>query len=587
MVRKWIERIFSPARQSEKSSPTLQHNAVRSSLTEKDQGDAFMRGGDFTAAADCYRRALELNPNNAKAHNNLGFVQKELGQLTDAERCFTFALSIDPTIADAHYGLGVVCQSAGQFEAALKHFFQALELASDFESAYLDACLLLILQGRTVEATQLMQNGIRQNPTYANLHFYLANIYNELEQLDLAIASFRQALSIQPDHAQALGNLGIVLLKKRDAKAAIEAFQMALALDRNYVDAHNNLGNALLQFNRFDEAMASYRNGLEIDPGSERLIYNRGLLSLLLGDFESGWEDYEYRWYQTEQTARRDFHQPLWQNDAEISGRKILLHAEQGIGDALQFCRYVERVVALGAIVYLEVHPQIKSLLQLMPGVAAVVAMGEALPDFDYHCPFASLPLAFHTSLATIPAKIPYLNAPIERVQHWENYFHGYRFPRIGIVWSGGTMLKNDHNRSMKLEAFSQVVKNGEYRFFSLQKDVRAVDAPQLEKLPELNHLGPQLTDFVETAAAIANLDLVISVDTSVAHLAGALGKPVWILLPFSPDFRWLLDRADSPWYPSARLFRQSSIGDWNGVMQELQVALNVQSGKFSLKTLT
>jgi tetratricopeptide (TPR) repeat protein len=584
-MRKWIRQFFSSTVKTE--NPPLSTAApdtviasqvmVDTSIEEKARGDQYLHSGDLAAAAQSYLRAIEINSNNAKAHSNLGFVRREQGQSQDAERCFNRALAIDPAIADTHYMLGGICQADGRLDAALTHFCRALDIAPDFENAYLDACNLLVQRGQLEEARQLIVDGVRKNPSYANLHFYLGNLHHELKQLDLSIACFRQALSIQPDHSQVLGNLGIVLLKQDETEAAITAFQRAVALDPNYLDAYNNMGNALLRCNRFDEAMACYEKGLAINPRSERLRYNKGLLSLLLGDFESGWQGYEYRWYQTEQTPCPIFAQPLWLNDANIEGKRIFLHAEQGIGDALQFVRYVEKVISLGAIVFLEVHPPLKSLLERLPGVAGVWSMGEVQPEFDFHCPLASLPLAFKTSLESMPANTPYLNAPIARVKHWESYFHDYPFPRIGVVWSGGTFLKNDHNRSIKLETFSKLARHGSRRFFSLQKEVRAIDAPLLEDLSNITHLGPQLSDFSETAALVSNLDLIISVDTSVAHLAGALGKPVWILLPFSPDFRWLLNRDDSPWYPTARLFRQPSIGDWDSVLHDVQRALEAQ----------
>ena len=341
-----------------------------------------------------------------------------------------------------------------------------------------------------------------------------------------------------------------------------------MALDPQYLDAHTNLGNALLKQNRFDDAMTCYDTGLAIDRTSGRLRYNKGLLSLLLGDFASGWQDYEYRWTQTDQFRAPDFAQPLWQNDADISGKAILLHAEQGLGDTLHFVRYVEQVAAQGATVYLQVHPQLASLVASIPGVAKVIASGEPLPAFDFHCPLASLPLAFKTDLTTIPSKTPYLQPSTERVAYWAQRLQGYAAPRIGLVWAGAALFKNDRNRSIALPTFARIAADRGLHFFSLQKELRAADAPLLQTLPNVTQLGPELSDFAETAAAIANLDLIITVDTAVAHLAGALGKPVWILLPFFPDFRWLVERTDSPWYPSARLFRQPSIGDWDSVME-------------------
>jgi tetratricopeptide (TPR) repeat protein len=550
---------------------------IGESIKDKEQGDALLRIGDFVAAEQCYRRAITKNPDHAKAHNNLGFALREQGLFQEAEHCLLQALAIDPSIADAYYMLGTLCQADERLEAACAHLRKVLELDSYFEFAYIDLCKLLFQLGQLEEAKQIINEGISHIPTNPNLHFYLGNIYHEQNQLEFAVASFQRALLIQPDHAEVLGNLGIVLLKMENLDEAVAAFRKAVQLNQNYPDAYNNLGNALLKQNKFVEAMECYETGIVLDRNANHLYYNRGLLSLLIGNFESGWKDYEYRWTQIEQASRPNFSQPLWLNDANISGKIILLHAEQGIGDTLQFVRYVEQVVSLGAKVYLEVHPPLKALLNSLPGVSRVFARGEALPHFDFHCPLASLPLAFNTNFASIPSKTSYLNAPVERATYFADQFREYALPRVGIVWAGGTFFKNDHLRSIKLQTFSKIVIDGNCDFFSLQKDLRPFDTQLLEKFSNIIDIGPQLTDFSETAAIIANLDLVITVDTSVAHLAGALGKPVWILLPFSPDFRWLLDRSDSPWYPSARLFRQPSIGNWDSVMQDVRNALNAQ----------
>jgi tetratricopeptide (TPR) repeat protein len=545
----------------------------------KEHGDVLMREGDFEGAAKCYREAIDTNPDFAKAHSNLGFALKEKGQFKEAEHELLRALELDPAIADAHYLLGTIYQASENTDAADVRFRTALGLDPENEFFRLDLSRFLFGQGKLDDARRILADGVARNPASAPMHYYLGNIYYELDALDLAVSSFNRSLSIEPEQPEVLANLGLALLKQENLDASIAALQKATHLNPNDLDAFNNLGNAFLKKNSLKEAMACYESGLAINPHSERLRYNKSLLSLLLGEFSSGWKDYECRWTQIAEGPRHNFSKPLWLNDADISGKTILLHAEQGIGDTLQFIRYVERVTALGAKVYLEVHAPLKSLVTQLHGIADVLSMGDALPDFEFHCPLASLPLAFDTGFATIPAKIPYLAASPERIAYWACRLPETKSPRIGLVWAGGTFFKNDHHRSIGLDLFSDIATAEHLRFFSLQRELRSGDESVLENSGRISHLGPELFDFAETAAVVANLDLIISVDTAVAHLAAAMGKPVWILLPFAPDFRWLLGRNDSPWYPSARLFRQPAIGNWVQVIHDVKAALGREFG--------
>ncbi len=273
---------------------------------------------------------------------------------------------------------------------------------------------------------------------------------------------------------------------------------------------------------------------------------------------------------------RRSFSAPQWFGAEPIRGKTILLHAEQGLGDTLQFVRYVSRVAAQGARVVLEVQPALKDLISGIEGPAEVIARGEDLPEFDIHCPLLSLPLAFGTRLDTIPADIPYLTVPPDRITAWSSHLERSALHRVGLAWSGGRTHRNDHNRSIALTHLAPLFADPQIQFVSLQQELRDGDLEILQANPQIVHFGDELHDFADTAAVVSELDVVISVDTSVAHLAGALGKPVWILLPFAPDWRWLLDRKDSPWYPTARLFRQPKIADWDGVIECVRQELSV-----------
>jgi hypothetical protein len=322
---------------------------------------------------------------------------------------------------------------------------------------------------------------------------------------------------------------------------------------------------------RLDEARASFDRAVGIRPDFAQARWNRAQAMLLAGDFAQGWREHEWR-LKAHPELQRAFAQPLWLGEVPLDGKTILLHAEQGLGDTLQFCRYAPLVAARGGRVVLEVQKPLVDLMRDLPGVAAVVARGEPLPDFDLHCPLLSLPLAFGTRLDTIPAQMPYLGAPAERAAGWEARLT--KRPRIGLVWSGNAGHKRDRARSIPLYALMPVFDLDAATFVSLQKEARAADAAVLKQTAKLIDVGAELETFADTAALIRQLDLVIAVDTSVAHLAGALGKPLWLLLPAAPDWRWLAGREDSPWYPTARLFRQTVTRAWGPVVARVRAAL-------------
>jgi len=352
-------------------------------------------------------------------------------------------------------------------------------------------------------------------------------------------------------------------------------YDRALALRPDYAEAHTNRGVTLHVLKRFDEALQCYAHALAARPDFAEAHYNEGLSRLLTGDFDRGWAEHDW-WRGIAQFKRsdRNFTQPRWTGAQAIAGKTILLHAEQGFGDTIQFCRYAARVEALGARVILEVQETLRDLIRSLDGAVQVVAKGDTLPPFDMHCPFLSLPLAFGTRLATIPSQTPYLYASAQAVADWNARLPPRTRPRIGLAWSGRPEHNNDQNRSIDLASFLSPLQGIDATLVSLQREVRAADAIVLQERRDVIHFGEALKDFSDTAALAANMDLVIAVDTSVAHLAGALAKPVWMLLPFVPDWRWLLDRDDSPWYPTARLFRQDDSRQWNGAFGRLGAAL-------------
>jgi hypothetical protein len=319
------------------------------------------------------------------------------------------------------------------------------------------------------------------------------------------------------------------------------------------------------------EALVNYENALSLCPDNHESRWNKGLVELSLGQFREGWRNYESRWAKEMAHLRRNFAQPLWRGKKTLAGRTILLHAEQGLGDTLQFVRYAPKVARLGAKVLLEVQPPLLSLLSGIDGVSAVFAQGDKLPAFDLQCPLMSLPLAFGTELSSIPAEIPYIDVSADLVSKWRERMGERRVPRIGIAWAGSAVHKNNRKRSIALERFAPLLSTPGVEFVSIQKELTQSDAAVLEDHASVLNIGGELDDFADTAAVISSLDLLISADTSVAHLAGAIGRPVWILIPLAPDFRWLLKREDSPWYPTARLFRQPRLEDWDSVLERVR----------------
>jgi Glycosyltransferase family 9 (heptosyltransferase)/Tetratricopeptide repeat len=377
-----------------------------------------------------------------------------------------------------------------------------------------------------------------------------------------------------PAHAETYLNRGSALMGFARAAEAVAAFDRALALRPDYVRAHIGRGAARQALNQQHEALADFGRANALDKSNADAHHNAALAHLTLGDYRRGFEQYEWRWQRSGMPARRrSFGKPLWLGEYPLARKRILVAAEQGLGDCIQFARYVPMLAASGATVVLEAPPPLLSLLARLDGVAEVVARGDALPAFDVYCPAGSLPRALRTEVSTIPAEIPYLRASEERIANWRDRIERLPTPRIAVVWSGSADHANDRNRSLALRQMAPLLalKAG---FVSVQRDLRAADAEELTRQPALTHVGDALNDFDDTAAVLALVDLIITVDTSVAHLAGALGRPTFVLVPFCPDWRWMLARADSPWYPTLRLFRQPAAGDWESVIARVADAV-------------
>ncbi len=539
-----------------------------------DLGNMLEALGRYEEAVERYQRALALEPGLAAAHTNLGHALQALGRPAEAVAHHERALALKPDLADAHNNLGVTLQALGRPQDAVAHFERAVAIEPGFAEAYNNLGNALRALDRHEAAIPHYEKATALRPGYAEAHYNLGNALQALGRFEAAVAPYERALAARPGYPDALNNLGNALQTLDRLDEAVGRFEAALAARPDYAEALNNLGNALQALNRHEAAIACHERARALQPERGTAQWNEALAHLAIGDFAAGWRHYEARW-SADGTGqrRREFAQPQWQGEA-LDGKTILLHAEQGLGDTLQFARYVPMVAARGGRVVLEVQRPLVPLLAGLPGVAAILAQGEALPPFDLHSPLLSLPLAFGTTLETIPAQIPYLAAAAERTARWQPVIGARARPRIGVAWAGNPANRFDRRRTMPLKHLVPLFQTPGASFFALQKDLRPGDAEILQGLAGVTVLGDRLADFADTAAAACELDLVITICTSVAHLAGGLGRPMWVMLPFSADFRWFRDRPDSLWYPTARLFRQSSIGDWDGVVARVCRAL-------------
>lgn len=459
---------------------------------------------------------------------------------------------------------------------------QTLAAARSLEAAKQGQALFNL--GRYAEAMDYFNAFAKLNPNVAPLYQTRGLCLQRLGRFEEAQADFERSIALNPGEAETHKNLGTLHARFGRMEQAFASFDRALALRPHFVAALNEKARALWSLQLLDEAFAAFRQSQALEPGNADTIWNLALLQMLTGDFERGLAGREARWKaRSLGLADRGFSQALWLGDQPLEGKTILLHADEALGDSIQFARYVSLVAELGAQVILEVKPAVQRLLAAVPGVAQCIDRSST-PSlaFDLHCPLGSLPLAFGTRLDTIPFAEGFLPAPpAERVKAWQDRLEarledqlGPRTRlRVGLVWSGDPGHNNDHNRSISLRALAPLL-DCDVQFVSLQKGIRDQDRAFLRERSDIVDLTEQLTDFSETAALVSCLDLVISVDTSVVHLTGALGAPVWTMLPFNPDWRWLLNRDDSPWYSSMRLFRQPKRGDWGSVVDNVRSEL-------------
>jgi len=563
--------------------------------------------GRFDEALASTNRALAGVGLSFEVCRERGLVLRSLGRYRDAADCYGHALSAQPDSAEVLFLRGVVYLDQNADALALADFNAAMAISPDFIDAIFNSSVALERLGRHAETIARCDRLLALNPRHAAGLANRGNASRYLGRNREAVEHYARSLDVEPDSPGVLCNYASVLMRVNRYEDAHAACDRALAGDAAYTAArltrgrvflethryddaltdladvlaatpddklaHFHRGNALRSLRRHEEARSAYMQAIELDPDYVEAHCLLSFLCLSTGDFETGWEEYEWRWRDAQlDSSRRQFAQPRWTADMPLAGRTMLLYAEQGLGDTLQFCRYAALVKAAGARVVLEASEELRPLLASLAGADIVVARGTPLPPFDLHCPLLSLPREFRTGLASIPADVPYLRADRERLERWRERLGPSTRPRVGLVWSGNPNHLNDRNRSMALAELLPLV-DERCEWISLQKIIRDEDKPALESSP-IRHVGEQLADFADTAALTQLMDCVVSVDTSVAHLAGALGVPLAVMLPHTPDFRWFLERDDSPWYPRARLFRQAQAGNWGPVVEAVGTAL-------------
>jgi len=553
---------------AEAASGSASPNAAEAAFRE---GIARMRKGDVAAAAELFAQAIARDPRHVGAHNNLGVALRRQGKIDEAMACYRSALARDPGHAPAHNNLGEALASKGEDAAALASYARAVACNPGYVDAHYNLGNTHFSKGRFAKAAASFERAVALRPDHVTALNGLALALEKLGRLDDALRHYRRALELKPGEPQVRFNMILALRDNGRLEEAADCCRQILAARPNFAEAHSNLGAVVQAQGKLDEAMARYRRALELKWNYPDAQVNAALLHLMRGEFEAGWEKYEWRFKRLDYD-RRDFRQPMWRGES-LKGKRILLHAEQGFGDSIHFLRYVPLVLARGGSVIVEVHGPLVRLAAGIPGRFVVASRGAALPDFDLHCPLASLPRIFATRLDNIPAKVPYLFPRKAAVKRWARILGSGRGAKVGIAWAGNPKHVNDHNRSVPLERLRPLIEAAPVRWFSLQTGPQA---RELAALPKglVRDLAPQLKDFSESAAALANLDLLITVDTAPAHLAGAIARPVWVMLPFVPDWRWQLEREDNPWYPTMRLFRQKAVGAWDELIGRVAKAL-------------
>jgi tetratricopeptide (TPR) repeat protein len=544
-----------------KLTPQQGHAALQEAV-------ALHRQGQLAAAEKGYARVLKSFPDQFDALHLLGLLKLQAGKAGEAQRLIASALKIAPQSPDAHANMGLVLGALKRPADALASFDQALALDPNHFEALANRGNVLLDLGRNEDALAALDKALAREPGHLPSRVNRANALVALGRADEAIAEYDAALALNPNDGKALFNRANALFRAGRYAESLGGYDRLLALAPQHPEGLSGRGLTRQALGRHQDALSDYAKAIALAKDYADAHFNEALALLTVGDYARGFAEYEWRW---KRNARRSLGKPLWLGEYPLGRKTILLHAEQGLGDTIMFARYAPLLAAGGAAVLLEVQGELKALLAGLPGVK-VFARGEALPAFDVHCPLGSLPLALKTTPDAVPAAIPYLRADEERIARWRPRLEALAGRRVALAWAGNPNHINDRNRSVMLARLKPLLEIPGVTAVSIQRDVPDRDAAALGTLV---HLGGALEDFQDTAAVIALCDLVITVDTSVAHLAAAMGRDTWVLLPFWPDWRWTLDRAHSPWYPGARLYRQGADGDWDAVIARVKSDLD------------
>ncbi len=537
----------------------------------REEAEALFSGGDLSGAEAGFRELLRTAPLDAELYNCLATVLDGQGRYQEAVAHYYKAISLNPQLSVARYNLANSLHRAGDEGGALEILQQVTAQQPEFLEAWKSLAMMYISRDSFAEAALCFEKVVALEPGGVESRCALGNMYSEVGRFSDAVDCFTVVLATQPDHVRALESLGTVLHELDQLDRAEDCFRKVLEADPKRVSALNNLGTVIRSKALPHEAIEIFNYALSLDPGNGQVLFNRAMARLACGELPQAWHDYEARFVTRIPTRLYNMSLPRWEGEP-LNGRGLLVQSEQGFGDTFQFVRYLPLLSGAGGPVVFEC--QNESVKKALVGIdgAAIIARGESLPPVSVQIPLASLPLLFGTRLTDIPGASGYLRAESRHAAFWkERLASDKSLMKVGLVW-GGNKYSLNANRSMQLVDLKPLLNIPEISFYSLQV---GSDARQLSAFSgSVIDVGAQLSDFGDTAAIIANLDLVITIDTAVAHLAGALGAATWVMLKYSPDWRWLLDRDDSPWYSTVQLFRQQSPGDWDGVVREVAAEL-------------
>ena len=538
-------------------------------------GGACLRMSNYGASEELFKKSLSIEPNQPQALMELGVTLYNTKRFDEAIACYDRVIAIKPDFADAHSNRGIALKDMNLDAEALASYDRAISIRPDYPESLSNRGIVLHDLKRFDEAIASYDRAIAANPKFPEAHFNRGNTLREVLRYDEAIASYERATSLRPTFAEAYFNRGNTLRDMLRFDEALASYGQAASAKPRYAEAHCNKGILLQQIKRYDEARASFDAAIASDPDYTDGQFNRAEFFLLMGDYQQGWDLYEWR-FKTKylESHPAAINLPLWTGAQSVAGKRILIHSKAGYGDYLMFIRYVPLLKKLGATVIVFAPKPLLALFSASDTDVQVVDMDEPVPEVDFQCPIMSLPKVFRTTLDTIPADLPYLKAPPEKLAYWRQKLPASKKLRIGLMWSGSPNRNIDknplRNRTAPLNAIRPLL-DLPFEFHSLQKEPLEDEAALLSSLTQIHNHQEELGDFSDTAALIDRMDLVISIDTSVAHLAGGLGKPLWVILPYASDYRWMPEGDKTPWYPNVTQFRQNAVGDWNNVIERVK----------------